>query len=108
MHRLARVFLIPTRLSSRLNARPFCDKPASQDVNAKKPHSEADRLADQARMSQNLWDFMVPERNMGVTHPFFLVLLVLTLSLHFYNNYRDEQEDIRLRNHRIHKKSVES
>jgi hypothetical protein len=71
-------------------------------------NSEAERLAEQAKMSQNLWDFLVPERNMGVTHPFFLVLLVLTLSLHFYNNHRDHEDDERLRQQRIRKKSLES
>lgn len=60
--------------------------------------------ADQARMSQNLWDFMVPERNIGVTHPFFLVLLVLTLSLHYYNKARDNEEDERLRLKRLNRK----
>ena len=70
--------------------------------------SDADRLADQARMSQKLWDFLVPERNMGITHPFFLVLLVLTLSLHFFNNHRDQEEDERLRKQRLSKKSLDS
>lgn len=46
---------------------------------------------------------MVPERNLGVTHPFFLVLLSLTLSLHFYNRYRDQVEDEQLRNRRLGK-----
>jgi hypothetical protein len=68
---------------------------------------EAQRLSDQAKMSQNLWDFMVPERNMGVTHPFFLVLLVLTVSLHLYNKHRDNEEDERLKQRRINKKSVD-
>ena len=62
---------------------------------------ERRRLADQARASQNLWDFLVPEKNMSVTHPFFLVLLVLTLSLHFYNNHRDQEEDEAMRKRRL-------
>ena len=65
--------------------------------------AEAKRLSDQAKASQNLWDFMVPEKNMGVTHPFFLVLLVLTLSLHYYNNYRDQKEDEALRLRRVNR-----
>jgi hypothetical protein len=86
-------------------SRSFASKP---DVKGSPSESEAQRLADQAKMSQNLWDFLVPERNMGVTHPFFLVLLVLTLSLHFYNNHRDREEDERLRQQRLRKKSLES
>lgn len=62
---------------------------------------ESARLADQARASQNLWDFMVPEKNMSVTHPFFLVLLALTVSLHFYNQHRDQVEDEELRKKRL-------
>ena len=69
-------------------------RPASPDGRAK-------RLSDQAKASQNLWDMMVPEKNMGVTHPFFLVLLGLTLSLHFYNNKRDAEEDAALRKKRL-------
>lgn len=64
---------------------------------------ESRRLADQARASQNLWDVMVPERNLGVTHPFFLVLLFLTVTLHFYNRYRDQLEDEELRSRRLGK-----
>jgi hypothetical protein len=64
---------------------------------------ESKRLADQARASQNLWDIMIPERNIGVFHPFFLVLLSLTLSLHFYNRHRDRQEDEELRKRRLDK-----
>jgi len=81
-------------------SRGFCtskpSKPLSDD--------ERIRLADQAKMSQNLWDFMVPERNMGVTHPFFLVLLALTLSLHYYNKSSDQKEDERLRQKRLSRK----
>lgn len=40
---------------------------------------------------------------MGVTHPFFLVLLSLTLGLHFYNNHRDALEDEELRKCRLEK-----
>ena len=86
-------------------SRRFCTKPVGTRTAAE---PDADRLAEQARMSQNMWDFLVPERNMGVTHPFFLVLLVLTVSLHFYNNHRDQEEDERLRKQRLRNKSLES
>lgn len=66
-------------------------------------NSESQRLAYQARASQNLWDVMIPERNLGVTHPFFLVLLLLTLTLHFYNRHRDQLEDEELRSRRLGK-----
>jgi hypothetical protein len=74
-------------------SRAYTRNPNSQ----KYTEEEAKKLADQAKASQNLWDFLVPERNIGVTHPFFLVLLTLTLSLHYYNRYRDAEEDERLR-----------
>lgn len=74
-------------------SRAYTRNPKSQ----KETEEEAERLADQAKASQNLWDFLVPERNIGVTHPFFLVLLTLTLSLHYFNRYRDAEEDQRLR-----------
>ena len=73
----------------------------SAEHNAK----EADRLSEQARMSQSVWDLMVPEKNMGVTHPFFLVLLALTVGLHLYNNHRDAIEDEALRQKRLVKNS---
>lgn len=83
----------------------FCSNPSKKETPGEK---EADRLAEQARMSQNLWDFMVPERNMGVTHPFFLVLLGLTVTLHLYNNRRDAEEDAALRKKRLRKSEVSS
>lgn len=73
----------------------------SANHDSKPTRAEAERMAAQAKASQNLWDFMVPERNMGVTHPFFLVLLVLTLSLHYYNKHRDGIEDEELRKRRL-------
>jgi hypothetical protein len=85
------------RIQTRSFSAPKVDKSTAD--------AETRRLADQARASQNLWDFMVPERNMGVTHPFFLVLLVLTLSLHYYNNYRDAEEDELLRKRRLARSS---
>ena len=69
---------------------------------------EAERLSEQAKMSQNLWNIMVPEKNMGVTHPFFLVLLALTVSLHYYNQHRDQLEDEALRKKRLLKASHSS
>jgi len=91
--------------------RHFCSNSQGKSSNTKSQtrstDEEAQRLADQAKMSQNLWDFMVPERNMGITHPFFLVLLVLTVSLHMYNNHRDKEEDERLRQNRLNKTSIE-
>ena len=93
--RLLKTRIPLTILTSRTRA--FCSIGGKPTPEA----TEAKRLADQARASQNLWDFMVPERNMGVTHPFFLVLLVLTLSLHFYNNHRDAEEDEILRKKRL-------
>lgn len=77
---------------------------ASESVSKSAAEKESERLADQARASQNLWDFMVPEKNMSVTHPFFLVLLALTVSLHFYNKHRDDQEDEALRKRRLGQK----
>ncbi len=82
-----------------VHARVFSDYNKQTSIR----EQEAKRLSDQARMSQGLWDFLVPERNIGITHPFFLVLLVLTLSLHFYNNRRDLEEDERLRMKRLSK-----
>lgn len=78
-------------------SRTFC----KQTTDSEDSGERARRLADQAKASQNLWDYLVPERNIGATHPFFLVLLVLTLSLHFYNQHRDSEEDERLRKLRV-------
>ncbi len=107
---LSRSFGLCTRMTHRIFNRTFCVKPHSKGApattRADSVDKEAQRLSDQAKMSQNLWDFMVPERNMGVTHPFFLVLLVLTVSLHMYNNHRDREEDERLRQKRINRKPV--
>lgn len=87
------------------NHRRFSTQPKSSRSSS---HQESQRLSDQARASQNLWDVLVPERNIGVTHPFFLVLLTLTLSLHYYNKHRDEEEDLRLRKRRLEQNAAES
>jgi hypothetical protein len=69
--------------------------------NSADPNREAERLADQAKASQHMWDFLVPEKNMGVTHPMFLVLLALTLGLNYYNRQRDGEENEALRKQRL-------
>ena len=110
MRQILRICNIPYKFTRVGSVHRFSVDPhrsATSTSNTERLNSEAERLAEQAKMSQNLWDFLVPERNMGVTHPFFLVLLTLTLSLHFYNNYRDEQEDERLRQQRLRRKSLE-
>ncbi len=100
-----RLVILPSRVF--LSKRRFCSakKPTSTHGGDSSVDSgytnEADRLAAQAQASQNLWDFMVPEKNMGLTHPFFLVLLGLTVSLHFYNKHRDTLEDEELRKRRL-------
>ncbi|KAF4725094.1 hypothetical protein FOZ62_017120, partial [Perkinsus olseni] len=35
----------------------------------------AEKLAEQAAASEKLWNLLVPERNMGITSPAFLILL---------------------------------
>lgn len=55
----------------------------------------------QAYQSQRLWDMLVPERNIGVTHPMFFVLGAAAFALHWYNRSRDEAVEAELRDRRL-------
>ena len=66
----------------------------------------AERLSEDAQRSQRVWDSLVPERNIGITHPMFAVLLVLTVSLHLYNNKQDELKEAELRKARLAKQVI--
>lgn len=56
--------------------------------------AERDRrlaLAEEARRAQRLWETLVPERNWGLNSPAFWAMLVLLVTLHLYNNNREEK-----------------
>ncbi len=77
--------------------RAFCQ--SAQGKNAKL----ADDLAAKAKASQSLWDMMVPDKNIGITHPMFAVLAIFTIGLHFYNKSNDEKLEEKLRQARLNK-----
>ncbi|BAM41001.1 conserved hypothetical protein [Theileria orientalis strain Shintoku] len=54
---------------------------------------EAKDHASNARMSQRLWDTLVPERNWSLLSPQFWVLLVATISLYTYNRVNNKHLD---------------
>lgn len=60
-----------------------------------------EKLSEDAQRSQRLWDSLIPERNIGLTHPMFAVLFVLTASLHFYNKSQDEKREEELKAARL-------
>ncbi|GIX62236.1 cytoplasmic linker protein [Babesia caballi] len=49
--------------------------------------------AERARLSERLWDTLVPERNWTPFTPQFWVLFVATVSLYCYNRSRPEKVD---------------
>jgi len=50
-----------------------------------------------------MWDAVIPERNIGLLHPMFPILLVLTLSLHMYNKSQDDKREEELKAARLAK-----
>lgn len=50
------------------------------------------RLAEDARRSEQVWNILVPERNWSLGSPAFWILLLLLVSLHMYNNRREESQ----------------
>lgn len=65
----------------------------------------AEKLSEDAQRSQRLWDSLIPERNIGLTHPMFAVLFVLTVSLHLYNKNQDEKREEELKAARLAKQA---
>ncbi|KAF4720145.1 hypothetical protein FOZ63_031582 [Perkinsus olseni] len=76
------------------------DPPLSEEEQNARQEA-AQKLAEQAAASEKLWNLLVPERNMGITSPAFLILLVLTILLHLYNNHMDEEMDELMKKKRI-------
>ena len=87
------------RVRASLMRRAFCS--------AKPPSQSGAKLSEQAQQSQRMWDMLVPERNIGVTHPMFIILAGLTIGLHFYNNHQDEKLEAELKAKRLAKESRE-
>ncbi|UVC49664.1 hypothetical protein MACK_003774 [Theileria orientalis] len=68
----------------------------SSNVNNDRGSSDDDEgknQASKARMSQRLWDTLVPERNWSLLSPQFWVLLVATISLYTYNRVNNKHSD---------------
>ena len=74
--------------------------------NSRTKHATADNLSEDARRSQRLWDSLIPERNIGLTHPMFVILGIVTLSLHLYNKSEDERREAELKAVRLAKQVV--
>ncbi len=64
--------------------------------------------SEQAKRSQRMWDMLVPERNIGVTHPLFFVLGAAAFGLHWYNKTRDEELEAELRRRRLEREANKS
>jgi len=54
---------------------------------------DVERLAEDARNAQRTWDFLVPERNMGITHPAIPFMIILTCILQFLIYQKDQQKN---------------
>ncbi|GBE59462.1 Cytoplasmic linker protein [Babesia ovata] len=63
--------------------------------------------SERARMSERLWNTLVPERNWTPLTPQFWVLLAATVSLYCYNRRRSEEgEDVLAAEKRKHAEAV--
>eukprot|EP00371_Babesia_bovis_P002696 XP_001611343.1 hypothetical protein [Babesia bovis T2Bo] len=51
-------------------------------------------LSDRARLSERLWDTLVPERNWTPLTPQFWILLVATVSLYTYNRLHPKEDNV--------------
>ena len=62
-------------------------------------------FAEQAKQSQRIWDMLVPERNIGLTHPLFFVLGASAFGLHLFNRSRDDAVEAELRQRRLEREA---
>lgn len=67
------------------------DKVAKEEVNMTR--AEVEKISESAKAEQKFWDLLVPERNIGFTHPFFWVLLGGCVGLHFYNGHLTKERE---------------
>jgi hypothetical protein len=69
-----------------ISRKPLCQKPTQQQ---------------QAQQSQRLWDMLVPERNIGITHPMFFFLGAAAFGLHVFNRHREDALEAELKERRL-------
>ncbi|EDO07775.2 hypothetical protein BBOV_III002080 [Babesia bovis T2Bo] len=59
-----------------------------------RPHRYFSSQSDRARLSERLWDTLVPERNWTPLTPQFWILLVATVSLYTYNRLHPKEDNV--------------
>uniref|UniRef100_A0A0G4H249 Transmembrane protein n=1 Tax=Chromera velia CCMP2878 TaxID=1169474 RepID=A0A0G4H249_9ALVE len=85
----------PQTASSAASSSPSTSEPgASKEKPKRTPEQlEADAAAKNAEEAERMWRMFAPDRYMSVFSPGFVILLVLVIGLHAYNDYMDRQKD---------------
>eukprot|EP00746_Dinoflagellata_sp_MGD_P119214 gnl/MRDRNA2_/MRDRNA2_55147_c0_seq1.p1 gnl/MRDRNA2_/MRDRNA2_55147_c0~~gnl/MRDRNA2_/MRDRNA2_55147_c0_seq1.p1 ORF type:complete len:140 (+),score=27.37 gnl/MRDRNA2_/MRDRNA2_55147_c0_seq1:70-489(+) len=77
--------------------RTFCNidskGSSTKKVEPELTREEVERLAERARNQERAWKLMVPEANMGITHPAIPAMIVLCLGLQWTISQQCEEVD---------------